>query len=303
MTNKPTVAIGIPAYNEEQNIALLLRDLLAQNQTGFSLEQIIVINDGSTDKTSQEVKNAADSSLINLVEHKERLGIARTVNELFEKSEADVLVFLNADVSAPDNFFIKKIIAPIIEKGADLVSGSLEEMPAKTLIEKILQTSMSFKKNIFVNYRQGKNLYTCHGPMRAFSKRLYKKMRLNRNIADDMYSYFFAKKNGFAYVYVPGAIAWYKLPDTLYDHINQSVRFFKSSGAVRLEFGKNFVKEHSRFPKGVLIKSAIREFIRHPLLFSLYVPLAITAKIISSFRSIEKIEKEWGSAPSSKNLH
>jgi len=303
MTNKPTVTIGIPAHNEEKNIALLLRDLLSQNQSRFSLDRIIIINDGSTDKTSQEVKNAADFSLINLIEHEKRLGIARTANELFEKSEADILVFLNADVSVPDSGFIEKITAPIIEGGADLTSGALEEMPPKTLVEKVLWVSMDCKKNAFTNYNQGDNLYTCHGPMRAFSKRLYKKMRLNRNIADDMYSYFFAKKCGLAYAFVPEAVAYYKLPDTLGDHIRQSIRFFKSPNAVRQEFSKEFVKTHSKFPKSALLKSALREFTRHPLLFSLYIPLAIITKIISLFKPIEKIEKEWGSAPSSKNLH
>ena len=139
--------------------------------------------------------------------------------------------------------------------------------------------------------------------MRAFSKRLYKKMRLNHNIADDMYSYFFAKKCELAYAYVPEAVAYYKLPDTLGDHIRQSIRFFKSPNAVRQEFSKELVNTHSEFPKSALLKSALREFTRHPLLFSLYIPLAIITKIISLFKPIEKIEKEWGSAPSSKNLH
>ena len=51
MRKKLTVTIGIPAYNEEANVRNLLVSLLAQKETNFKLQEIIVVSDGSTDKT------------------------------------------------------------------------------------------------------------------------------------------------------------------------------------------------------------------------------------------------------------
>ena len=53
---KPTLSIGIPAFNEEANIYFLLKDLLSQKMDQFNLERIIVNSDGSTDDTIEQVK-------------------------------------------------------------------------------------------------------------------------------------------------------------------------------------------------------------------------------------------------------
>ena len=53
---KPTVTIGIPSYNEAQNIGQLLESLLKQVSNSYILEKIIVCSDGSTDDTEQVVK-------------------------------------------------------------------------------------------------------------------------------------------------------------------------------------------------------------------------------------------------------
>lgn len=301
MTNKPTITIGIPAYNEAENIGWLLRDLLAQDYSGLSLDRILIVNDGSADQTAEKIA-AINHPSVRLIEHKTRQGIARTANEIFENATGDVLVFINADVSIRDPKFLEKIAAPIIEGKADIASGALEELPPKTFVEKILKAGMDWKKLIFTQYQNGQNMYTCHGPMRAYSKRLYKQMRFKRDIADDMYSYLYAIKNGFSYLSVPEAAAKYKLPDTLRDHIRQSVRFFKSPAAVEKELGKDFVEKYRRLPAGLMIESSLRTLVQHPILFPLYILLAVATKFLASLKTIETVEQKWGTASSSKKL-
>ena len=55
MTNKLTLSIFIPAYNEEANIEHLLRSILSQKQDNFKLSDINVVSDGSSDKTEEIV--------------------------------------------------------------------------------------------------------------------------------------------------------------------------------------------------------------------------------------------------------
>ena len=52
---KLTVTIGIPAYNEEKNIGRLLKSLSNQKGDDFTLNEIVVLSDGSTDMTNEIV--------------------------------------------------------------------------------------------------------------------------------------------------------------------------------------------------------------------------------------------------------
>ena len=82
-TKKPTVTIGIPAYNEEANIGVLLRAIVKQRETDFVLKKIIVVSDKSTDNTANEVKKIKDSR-IKLIENRVRRGKVYNQNKIFE---------------------------------------------------------------------------------------------------------------------------------------------------------------------------------------------------------------------------
>ena len=48
---KLTVTIGIPAYNEQENISCLLRSIIKQKAWSYRLQSVVVVCDGSTDGT------------------------------------------------------------------------------------------------------------------------------------------------------------------------------------------------------------------------------------------------------------
>ena len=50
------VSVGIMAFNEEKNMGRLLKALLSQELKKVRIEEIIVVSDGSTDKTNEIVK-------------------------------------------------------------------------------------------------------------------------------------------------------------------------------------------------------------------------------------------------------
>lgn len=57
---KLTVTIGIPAYNEEQNIGHLLVNIFNQSTSIAILDEIIIVSDGSTDNTIKAIKKITD---------------------------------------------------------------------------------------------------------------------------------------------------------------------------------------------------------------------------------------------------
>ena len=79
---KPTISIGIPAYNEAENIQNLLRCILSQDMSLYTLEEIYVISDGSTDRTVEEASSIADSR-IKVTDVKERIGKSEHLNSFF----------------------------------------------------------------------------------------------------------------------------------------------------------------------------------------------------------------------------
>jgi len=111
-----TVYTIIPAYNEEKNIAEVI------SRTFKHTDQVIVINDGSTDNTekiAKESKAIVKSHIIN-----KGLGptIRDGINEAL-KLGADIIVTIDADGQYDANQ-IPDLLQPILEGKADLVLGS-----------------------------------------------------------------------------------------------------------------------------------------------------------------------------------
>ena len=71
------ITIGIPAYNEEKNIADIV------NKLKEKYESIIVCDDGSTDSTYEILKTMN----VNIIKHENNLGYGAAINSIFEKSQ------------------------------------------------------------------------------------------------------------------------------------------------------------------------------------------------------------------------
>ena len=110
------IIIGIPAYNEEKNIAGIISKL--KNISN----DIIVCNDGSTDLTA----NIAEDMGAIVVNHEKNLGYGGAIRSIFLKAKdlaADVLVTFDADGQHRIED-IDGVIAPILENQSDIVIGS-----------------------------------------------------------------------------------------------------------------------------------------------------------------------------------
>ena len=81
---KKSVSIGIPAYNEEENIKILLSSVLAQKQDNFIIKEIVVVSDGSTDETGNRVLEIRNK-IIKLFKNNQRIGQVLTQNIIVKK--------------------------------------------------------------------------------------------------------------------------------------------------------------------------------------------------------------------------
>jgi glycosyltransferase involved in cell wall biosynthesis len=95
---KPLVSILIPAYNAEEWIAYTLRSALAQT---WPRKEIIVVDDGSRDRTARIVRRFASKGVA-LISTENR-GQSAARNQAFQLSQGDYIQWLDADdLLAPD---------------------------------------------------------------------------------------------------------------------------------------------------------------------------------------------------------
>ena len=117
MNTPPIVDVIIPAFNEEKSIAKVIGDIPAL------VRHVVVANNNSTDRTA-EVAIAAGAQVV--FEPQKGYGKAcLTALDWIKQQEVqpDILVFLDGDYSDyPQE--LELLIAPIIERKADLVIGS-----------------------------------------------------------------------------------------------------------------------------------------------------------------------------------
>jgi len=109
-------SIVIPAYNEQENIKNLLEEII--NLSLF--EEIIVVNDGSKDRTKQIIEQFTQVTLLN---NYENIGNGASVRKGILKSTKDYVVLLDADSQHPPKA-IKELVDYAIENDYDLVVAS-----------------------------------------------------------------------------------------------------------------------------------------------------------------------------------
>lgn len=86
------ISVVIPLYNKERQISHTLRSALEQSFGDF---EILIVNDGSTDHSVEEVLKIQDSR-IQLI-HQENAGVSAARNRGIEQARFDLIAFLDAD--------------------------------------------------------------------------------------------------------------------------------------------------------------------------------------------------------------
>lgn len=124
-----TISIIIPAFNEEQFIETVIGRVVTADTLNLKKE-IIVIDDGSTDKTVSKVEKFIKSVKLKrnnlkiiLIQKKRNEGKGKAIREGFLKSTGDIVIVQDADLEYSPNDY-PLLLSPIAEGQADVVYGS-----------------------------------------------------------------------------------------------------------------------------------------------------------------------------------
>ncbi len=105
----------IPTYNEEEQIGTILGML--KPLLGTSLDEVIVIDDFSSDRTKEIVKSNKN---ITLVEHLKNEGKSKTIADGIRKAKNDIILMIDGDLIGLNKTNIHGLINPVVTGLADM---------------------------------------------------------------------------------------------------------------------------------------------------------------------------------------
>lgn len=292
-----TITVGIPAFNEEENLKKIIPLLLKQKEV--NIREIVVSLDGSKDQSANILKSIS-SKKISIIINKDRKGIARGINQIFQKSQTEYLVLLDADIIIKNPKYLKRLVEPLVKKRVDVASSKIAEEKPQNYFQEILFLSMRIKDKLFTSIRGGQNLYTCYGLARAFTKRVYKHMTIPTSIGNDMYTYLYCKKNGYKFACLYDVKTYYTLPKNLTDHLSQSTRFLNAIEIQKNYFDQSLITKEASIPLSSFWKATLKSLpllVASPFKVVCYFGLYICAKIVSIFKNTPQT---WSISTSTK---
>jgi glycosyltransferase involved in cell wall biosynthesis len=120
------LSIVVPAYNEEDAVAAVIERALAiepeLRKVGLDGMELIVVDDGSLDRTAEIVKHYLDRGVI-LIQHKTNRNYGGALKTGFKHAKGNLLAFMDADGTYPPEYF-PRMVQAMLEQKADLVVGS-----------------------------------------------------------------------------------------------------------------------------------------------------------------------------------
>ncbi len=278
--NSPTVSVIIPTYNEEKVIGECLDSL--RNQTCKPFE-IIVVDDGSTDKTRKILKTVRG---IRLVKQKHR-GPGAARNKGVMKAHGEILVFVDADMTF-DRRFIDQLTTPI-RQGKAIGSFSKEEYVAND--DKRWARNWSIYRGFVAGRMHPKNYPDRQKVFRAIGMDKLREaggFDPNAGYTDD---WTLSRKLGVLAINAPGAIFYHRNPETLSEAFSQARWMAKRPYKLGI-IGRLLALVRASFPVSIII--GVIKSIRYKspsfLLFKVVADLATFLGILSLFlgRSLTK---------------
>jgi dolichyl-phosphate beta-glucosyltransferase len=126
-----SLSVVVPAYNEQKRIEHALR-VLASSAPQLGIDEIVVVDDGSTDATVEVVESVASEATappVRLIRHAQNRGKGAALRTGLAEAQGDYVGFLDADLSVSPSMFAGAIEQLEGAPGVDIVVGNREASP------------------------------------------------------------------------------------------------------------------------------------------------------------------------------
>jgi glycosyltransferase involved in cell wall biosynthesis len=286
-----TITIGIPSYNEKQNIINLLRAIEQQHTPIFE----VLISDDSSDNTPNLVRDFARRSQldIQLFHHDTRRGAAAAWNEIFQKAKGEIIVLYDAD-TIPHPSCTSQLVSSI-QGNIGICASNSQPVQAAGLAGRASVFISKWLRSVRLAQL---SQYTVMGRAVAINSDDAKKIEIPANIiAIDLYIQCKILKMGRRVLYNDNAVVYFKPANDIQDLASQVIRAANGHNQI-----KEFVSSCGIcLSQQVSVHHALKNAVKDPLGA---LSVAIGYSLIPYYRS--RIEytntAKWHTAASSKAI-
>ncbi len=174
------LTIIIPVFNEERTIETIIEKILIQKNID---KEIIIIDDGSTDRTVEILKNRIASKVTKIIYHQHNKGKGAAIRSAIKFISGEIVIIQDADLEYDPSDY-KILIQPIVDKSFEVVYGS-----------RVLGKKRYSKNNFLSNFRvlanhiltvvsnslNKQNLTDAHTCYKLFKSEIIKNLNLEEN--------------------------------------------------------------------------------------------------------------------------
>ena len=254
-----TVSIGIPSFNEMNNIEALLHSIMISDNSGFEILEII-ISDDSTDVTPKIVENFSEVNKkykIRLLHHDSRRGTANAWNEIISNASGNVIVFYDADV-IPARNCTKELISHM-SNNVGICASNPKPIPGNGMATNGSIFTSKWLESVRIRQL---SQYTVMGRGLAVQSTVAKRIKIPRDIiAIDLYLQNVVIKLGYEVVYNPSAVVLFRPASTLEDFASQVLRASNGHKQITSIYGKT--KHHLDYK--VALSEGLRNMVKDPI--------------------------------------
>lgn len=211
---EPFVSIIVPAYNEERVIEATLRSLLNSNYDNF---EIVVVDDGSQDKTSAVVREHFGSNPLVRLFTEPNNGKAEALNLGLRHAKGDVIVALDADTQFPGDT-IRMLARRFVDPHIGAVAGNAKVGNRINIVTRWQALEYITSQNMDRRAFASLNCITVvPGSVGAWRRELIEQCGgfSSDTLAEDQDLTLRIRKLGYKIGYEEGAIGWTEAPHSL----------------------------------------------------------------------------------------
>lgn len=229
------ISVIIPVYNGEQGLEPTVLSLQGQSA---QLVEIIVVDDGSTDGTTEIAKALRAAGLVSIViRHVQRTGKSAAINHAARFARGDLIVVIDSDTVLEDGDALASLAAAFRDPAVAAASGNITVRNTGDSLWTAFQ-GLEYLASITVG-RSFLDIFDsiacCSGAFSMFRGHAFRAVRgMNVGPGEDLEITLRLRRLGFDIRFVPEAEASTRVPATLNRLVRQRLRWDRDAVSIRL---------------------------------------------------------------------
>ena len=221
-----TISILISAYNEEKVIEERIRNIAEQN-IDFSMVEVLVGSDGSTDKTNDLLLELQkEYKWLKVFIYDIQVGKAKVINDLVNVAQNEILLFTDAN-TVFERDAVKQLVGGFADDSIGGVSGRLILEDQSDSSQKGIKERNYWEYETYVKNLEGKCgiLIGANGGIYAVRKELYRQIPFDKAITDDFFITLSVLSKNKKFIYKYNAVGKEKVAPDLKSEFKRKIRF------------------------------------------------------------------------------